>query len=140
MIMQKFAVIALFFLFACNQAPVDAVEKPSDLIPEEKMVQVLVDVHLLEATLNVRTPQVTRTQSPLPLEMPRDTIIKGVVFDPKAPPPIAWYDIFKKHGVTKTQYEASMKWYSSQPEELNKIYDEVINALTTQQVKDKAGK
>lgn len=139
--MQKFAVIVLFFLFACNQAPVNVVEKPSDLIPEEKMVKVLVDVHLLEATLNVRSPQISRPQQgPVPIEMPRDTIIRGVVFDPNAPPPIAWYDIFKKHGVTKAQYEASMKWYSSQPEELNKIYDEVINELTTQQVKDRAGK
>lgn len=135
--MPKFALLALFFLFACNEAPVDAVPKPDDLIPEEKMVQVLVDVHLLEAALNVRTPQVSRPHRPITLELPKDTVIRAVIADPNAPPPIAWYDIFKKHGVTKSQYEASMKWYSSQPEKLNKLYDDVITELTTRQMKGK---
>lgn len=100
---------------------------------------VLADVHLLEAALNVRSPQVTRPQGPKTLEMLTDTLIKGVVIDPNALPPIGWYDIFEKHGVTKQQYEASMKWYSLNPEQLNLLYDDVITELTTRQLKARSG-
>jgi hypothetical protein len=135
--MSRFALIALFFLFACNQPKTDAVEKPDDLIPEEKMVQIMADVHLLEAALNVRTPQVTRPHGPLTLEGPRDSILHTVVNDPAAKPPIEWYDIFKRHGVTKKQYETSMAWYGSQPEKLNTLYDEVITELTKRQLQER---
>ncbi len=101
-------------------------------------MQLLVDVHLLEATLNVRAPQVTRTRGPITLELPVDTIIKGVVLDPSLAPPIGWYDIFKKHGITKQQYESSMKWYSSQPQKLNLMYDDVITELTKRQMQERA--
>ncbi len=139
--MSKFTVILLFFLFACNQSPkADAVEKPNDLITEEKMVLVLADVHLLEATLNVRSPQVIRPRGPITLELPVDSIIKGVVLDPSLAPPIGWYDIFKKHEITKQQYESSMKWYSSQPEKLNLMYDDVITELTKRQLQERAAK
>lgn len=138
--MSKFTLIALFFLFGCNQPQTPAVEKPKDLIPEDKMVQVLADVHMLEAALNVRSPQVIRPQGPITLEAPRDTIIHGIAFDSKVPVPIGWYDIFAKRGVTKPQFEASMQWYSSQPEKLNLLYDEVITELTTRQLKDKSEK
>jgi hypothetical protein len=137
--MSRFVIVALLLLFSCNQPQVETIKKPDDLIPEEKMVQVLADVHLLEAALNVRSPQVMRPSGPLPktLELPRDTVIRAMVVDPNAPPPIGWYDVFKKHGVTKAQYESSMSWYSANPETLNHLYDEVITELTTRQLKEK---
>ncbi|MDQ3112412.1 MAG: DUF4296 domain-containing protein [Bacteroidota bacterium] len=135
--MPRFLIVALLFLFSCSQPEPEAVKKPDDLIPEEQMVQVIADVHLLEAALNVRTPQVVRPAGPFPktLEVPRDTLIKAVIVDPNAPPPIGWYDIFKKHGITKERYETSMAWYSAQPEKLNSLYDKVITELTTRQLK-----
>lgn len=137
--MSRFAIIALFLLFSCNNQPEKAaVEKPGDLIPEDKMVQVLAEVHLLEGALDTRTPEVTRqAHGPITLEMPKDTLIRQVTIDPNAAPPIGWYDIFKKYDVTKKQYMASMKWYCSRPEELNDIYDKVITELTTRQLKEK---
>lgn len=138
--MSKFTAIALFFLFACNPPKIDIVEKPKDLIPEVKMVQLLADVHMLEAALNVRSPQILRPQGPITLEMPRDTVIRGITFDHSAPPPIEWYDIFTKREVTKEQFETSMQWYGSQPEELSLLYDDVITELTTRQLKAKSEK
>jgi hypothetical protein len=135
--MSRFALIALFFLFACNQPKPDAIEKPDDLIPEEKMVQIMADVHLLEAALNVRSPQVAHPPGPLTLEGKRDTILHAIANDPNAKPAIEWYDIFQKHGVTKKQYESSIAWYGSQPEKLNALYDEVITELTKRQLQER---
>ena len=87
----------------------------------------------------MRSPQAMRPSGPLPktIELPRDTVIRAVVLDPTAPPPIGWYDVFKKHGITKEQYESSMNWYSANPQTLNHLYDEVITELTTRQLKEK---
>lgn len=115
-------------------------EKPEDLIPEEKMVQVLVDVHLLEAALSIRTPQATHTRGPITMEHFQDTSLPNFSADPNTKDPLPLYDIFKKHGVTKKQYESSMKWYCSEPDKLSLLYDEVITELTTRQLKQKSGK
>jgi hypothetical protein len=136
--MSRIFLFALFILFSCNRAPEkNAIEKPDDLIPEEKMVHVLAEVHLLEGTLSSKTPEVTRPHGPITMELPKDTLIHRVTIDPNAAPPIGWYDIFKKYGVTKKQYISSMNWYCSQPETLNEIYDKVIEELTTRQLKER---
>ncbi len=138
--MSRYLVFALFLLFSCNNAPSKAIVKPVDLIPEVQMVQIIADVHLLEAALNVRSPQVNQPRMPLTLEIRRDTAITPIIADPNAKLPLDWYNIFKKYNVTKKQYETSMKWYASQPEVLNGIYDEVVTELTKRQLQEKSGK
>jgi hypothetical protein len=139
--MKKFLLFLTLFALACNQPKEKAVEKPADLIPEDKMVQVLADVHLLEAALNLRFPQANH---PLhnngPIELMHDTIVPNNFPDANSQVPLSWYDIFQKNGVTKKQYESSMKWYCSDPEKLSALYDDVIVELTKRQTKEKIGK
>lgn len=137
--MHKFLFLAFLLVFACNKPKVASIEKPADLISEEKMVQVLVDVHLLEAALNLRNPTVPRPHRPVSMEQFKDTLLPPFSADPNSKDPLPLYDIFKKHDITKKQYEASMKWYCSQPEKLSVLYEEVITELTKLQLKQKAG-
>jgi len=102
-----------FFFFSCSEETKET--PPADLIPQEKMVPLLVDVHLLEASISL-------TQTP----------------DPKRPV-FGHYDIFKKHGVTHAQYESSIAWYSSQLDEFDKMYEEVLNELSRRQAREAAG-
>jgi hypothetical protein len=41
--------------------------------------------------------------------------------------------VFEKSGVLRAEYDSSMKFYSSRPELLNEIYDEVILRLSAKQ-------
>jgi hypothetical protein len=45
----------------------------------------------------------------------------------------AYDDILAKHGYTALQLDSTLKYYSGEPEQLNKIYDEVIKRLTKMQ-------
>ncbi|CAN5122109.1 hypothetical protein BH09BAC5_BH09BAC5_19300 [soil metagenome] len=136
-LMYRYLFIAFFFVLACNQSQVVVVEKPDDLIPEEKMVQVLADVHMLEAVLTVKNPQTPHPRGPITMEFPKDTSIASLAENAGSNSTLALYDIFKKNDVTRKQYQASMQYYGSQPEKLDAIYDEVITELTTRQLKDK---
>lgn len=127
----------LFFLLvllfaACGNEP-EALQKPDDLIPEEKMVNVLADVHLLEAALTLRQPSLRQ-----PMIMRADpSIVQAPAGGGKS---LQYYDIFKKHELTREQYEKAMLWYTSHPEELNLIYDKVLVELTRRQAEQQAGK
>ncbi len=140
--MKRFLVMAVLFTFSCNQSKIKGVEKPDDLIPEDKMVQVLADVHLLEAALNIRFSQTNQHTGQGPIEMMhhQDTVQPVFSLDGNAKYPLGYYDIFKKEGVTKKQYESSMKWYCADPANLSKMYDDVIIELTKRQTKEKTGK
>ena len=116
-----------------------AMEEPDDLIPREKMILVIADVHLLEASLGLRAPA---PPSRMPNQVPGQPFIPTEA--PAALPEVTqqkslpYYDIFKKHGVTLEQYRSSYQWYTLDPEEYGLMYDEVINELTRRQVKEQA--
>jgi hypothetical protein len=140
--MNRILLCALFLFSACNTPKSKPVaEKPADLIPEEKMIQVIADVHELEAALNLRFPQPNRpTMQNKTMEIMRDTFLPQFSPDPANNAPLPWYDIFSREGVTKKQYESSMKYYCTDPEKLSTMYDEVIVELTKRQTKDRTGK
>ena len=114
-----------------GETPQVSLEKPEDLIPEEKMVQVMVDVHLLESVIGFNVP---RPRSNMPpgvspqqfQNMPTEVLQKEVPY----------YDIFKKHSCTRDQYLRSYRWYSMDPSNFTAMYDEVINELTRRQAKE----
>lgn len=105
--------------------------EPDDLIEEEKLVNVLADVHLLEAALGMRNP-IIAPRSPL---RPGQSPITPAEQAPQmgATKALPYYDIFKKHGITYKQYEASITWYAAQPERLDVIYEDVIEELSRRQ-------
>jgi hypothetical protein len=127
--------ILLLLFVSCGEEKVTE-KAPENLLEKEKMVQVLADVHLLEASLNLRSPSVIRPMKIIP--NPNLEPLPPEPVDSKSPLP--YYDIFKKHGVTRAQYEETMKWYSAHPEELNLLYDEVIVELTKRQASEQMKK
>jgi hypothetical protein len=104
-------------------------EKPADLIAQDKMVRLLADVHLLEAALQYRSPQMP---SRTPYSITPDNVHTPVAL-PTDQKTLPYYDIFKKHGVTRTQYETSLQWYMTDAVLYGQMYDEVINELVRRQ-------
>lgn len=101
---------ACLFLFACSEKKKE--EIPSSVLPTEKMAEVMMDVHLLEATMTLNTYNA-------------DRLANG-----NAAPPI---DIFSKHKITKKQYQESFSYYSKHPDLLNEVYATVLEDLSKMQ-------
>lgn len=79
---------------------------PENILQPSKMTDVLVDVHILEATLGLNVMQ------------KKDTIAAAL-----------FYDVFKNNQVTKEQYDESMDYYMQHPDLLNTLYDSVLVKL-----------
>ena len=106
--MKKITIpLLLFFaaLFSCNEGPI---EKPDHLVKEKKMINMLVDIHLAEATFN---------------HMLHDSIVRNsssVNF---------YYSVLEKYNVTASVFEKSYVYYASNPKNFEKMYLEVVNKL-----------
>ena len=97
-VMKKIVLLCLVFLtISCQDS---AIEKPSNLIEKDKMIDVLYDLSLLEAV---------KSQN-----------IKGGISAEE----INQY-IFKKYKINKKQFVASNKYYASDVEEYKKMFDQI---------------
>ena len=105
-----FLFLFCFALVSCNQDKTVVI--PDSVLSEEKMAAVLVDVHLLEATLNIGS-------------FSKDNITKDAMA-PKT-------DILKKHSLTKEQYDESFTFYARNPQLLTEVYLKVLSELSKMQ-------
>lgn len=122
--------LLIFFsvlLFSCEAEKKEAIPTavPEHVVPEEIMVDVLVDLHMIEASLS--------------LKMMED---HGVARDTSE-----FYNPYKKHNITRKAFEESFLYYANQPQQLNAMYEEVLNRLNQKHVevmknlpKDSTGK
>jgi hypothetical protein len=140
---MRFSAFLLSFVllvFSCtgsDESKVVLIEQPDDLIPRDKMIPILADVHLLEACLQYRSPQVaSRTPVLVGPEMLEKTVLTPLPNDQKTMP---YYEIFAKHGCTRDQYERSMRWYMTDAALYGEMYDEVINELIRRQAYEQGG-
>jgi len=101
--------LVFLFLVSCSSK-----DKPDArlLIPDDKLVPVLVDLHLVYA---LQTTQEFRG-----LVNQYDSID-------------VHSDIFSKHNITKTQLDSTLSYLSRNPQDLLDIYDEVIMQLNQMQ-------
>ena len=82
---------------------------PEGIIPHKKMANLLADIHLAESALSQQ--QLT------------DKDFKYYT--------ATYYSVvFKKHHTNRKQFEASMKYYSENQDEMGLIYDQVIVILS----------
>lgn len=72
------------------------------------MAEVLVDMHLMEATLNLNAGSTDKNGKEEKLKI----------------------DIYKKHNITTEQYRDSYRYYTENPESLTEVYDIVLNELS----------
>jgi len=98
-------VLGLILLVACVPAP----ERPVDLIEQPKMIDVLIQVHLLEAKIN-KAPK-----------RAGDSV--QFLFD--------HYQelLFEDQGIDSARYRNSMAYYLENPKELTLIYQAVVDSL-----------
>ena len=106
----KLAVFFLFVFVACNSTtqPYTSKEKLS----KEKMVEVLLDVHLAEATFNV----IDRNKKSA------DSIINN-----------EYALIFKRHNVKADDFFNTYNYYIANPSLMDSAYGELVSRITTLQ-------
>lgn len=99
-----FVVAALFF--SCSKP---LIEKPEKLIHADKMLDMLVDVHLAESAFNTRRS--------------RDSLVM------KSSSVDFYYSVLEKYQVPDSVFEKSLVFYASQPRKFEKMYRKVLNKL-----------
>ncbi|MTI38632.1 DUF4296 domain-containing protein [Fulvivirga lutimaris] len=90
---------------------------PEDVIPKEQLVPLMLDIYLAEVKLSN-------------LQIVRDTAVS--IFET--------YEgyLFEKHNIEKEQYMNSMTYYYDHTEELELIYEALLDTLTVRETKLKA--
>jgi len=106
--MKKTFLYLLFLsaLLACNNNA--EISIPDSVISKEKMAEVLLDIHLAEASMNLSLN-------------PQSIQPKGIQLN---------VNILKKHGIDKKMFDESFQFYSENPALLNEIYQQVLNDLS----------
>lgn len=100
-----FVILVLVSLIGCA-GPEE--QPPSDLIPRDRFVQVLADVHVIEARISHEMVVDQRTDSPAQ----------------------RYYDeMYAERAITKEEYEKTYTWYTEHPEMMKALYDEVLQEL-----------
>ena len=102
---------AAMLIVACGNKD-KAVKIPINIIPPTEMVGVLVDFHLAEAVIRnaqEKNMDVNQTSNQY------------------------YYSLLKKHGITRKKYTESLKFYSQNSKEYQKIYKEVVVELSKMQ-------
>ena len=111
---MRYYFLLLFTILIVSCSGDKKVSIPDSVLPEDKMAEVMVDIHLLEATLNINT-------------FSRDKVSKGTI-EPTT-------DVLKKHSITKKQYDESFTFYTRNPQLLSEVYLMVLNELSKMQAR-----
>ncbi len=107
--MKRKIQILLFLLFlvavACERPPLP---RPENLVKKSKMIDMMVDIHLAEATYNrFRNDSIMRNNSSANF----------------------YYSVLNKYNVPDSVFEQSFVYYSSVPKDFEKMCLEVSNRL-----------
>ena len=98
-----------FFISSCtNSISTDEESKPKNLISIEEMIDILIDVQLIEASLIKKRGK------------NEDTDFYSHYY---------YKNIFKKFNITKDQYDLSLEYYKNNIEVFEKIYQKVNDSL-----------
>lgn len=106
---KYYLLLSLAFLSACApKGPKKTADIPSWVIPEDKMIVILTDVHIIEGS----------------------RIGKRVLGDSLYA--IDHYtNLWDKHNIRESQYDSSFRFYSRNAEKMDRLYEEVITNLST---------
>ncbi|MBS7562969.1 DUF4296 domain-containing protein [Mucilaginibacter sp. Bleaf8] len=100
--------IILFFLAPVILLSCKGNETPPGILDKEQMAALLVDVHTIDGAL------ATVPQFP-------DTLYKYGMGK--------YLNVFKQHHTDSAQFKKSFKYYVNKPDQLDAVYDDVINRL-----------
>ena len=108
--MNKILILLLGILFAvvaCDKSPI---EKPEILLKEKQMIDILVDIHLAEATFNARRISDENVKNSSSADF--------------------YYSILEKYQLPDSVFEKSFVYYASMPKNFEKMYRKVMNKLS----------
>lgn len=111
--MRSVFILLLFVLvglISCEEPPA---EKPKHLITEDQMIDMMVDVHMAQATYNLRHNQ--------------DSLLKNTTATD------FYYSVLNKYNVPDSVFEKSFVFYASNPKKFEKMYRQVMNKLNEMQ-------
>lgn len=109
--MKHFSLVLFFFSFMLTSCSKREEKIPADIISKDKMVQVMVDIHIAESRSQI-----------------------GVPFNDIKTQKQSYYKfVFEKHKISYTLLKKSFDYYTARPEIFSKIYDEVITELSKRQ-------
>jgi len=98
--------------FGCSKE-----QRPQDILPEEKLTEIMIDFYLGEAKLNSYA-------------LPYDSAIK--LFTPFEE------STLKRHGVTDSLLQKTYQYYFDHPKEFERVYEIVIDSLNLRERKASA--
>lgn len=117
---MRLVIIAIaLLLVSCGEE--EAPLPPDNAIPEDQFVPVMVDVHLIEATINQKFGRRDDTTSSS----------------------LRYYEaLFEKHAITRTQFDSTFNYYKRNPAQMEKIYQQVNDSLESlsKSLKEEEGK
>ncbi len=105
--------LLLFSMAACQQEE----QQPDYLWSEEKFVEVLTDVQMAEAIVRLGYNR-----------LPDSLYLNDSIYS----------SAFDLNEVTKAEFDSNLNYYLDQPEQLEKMYDQVIVNLSTRLAEEKA--
>ena len=100
--MKKEFIYFIFIFFIACGSPKENI--PADILPKEKMIEVVTELHIAEASINLNLYNTDSLKT-----------------------------IYSKHQVTKAQCDSSFKYYALHPKQLSEIYKGVLNEISKRQ-------
>ena len=106
--MKKYLIlIAVCLGLGCSEKSGEPI--PGDVLPIEKMTDIMLDVQLIEGGIVIRKYNKTQRE--------------GQIAD-------YYKSLYYKHKVSKDAFESSLKYYTDHPDKLEKIYDGMLERLS----------
>ncbi len=106
---KRFQIVLFLLVVVLSACDKPIVPKPEKLVREKQMIDMLVDIHLAEATYNkFRYDSIMRDNS-------------SVDF---------YYSVLAKYEVADSVFEQSYVYYASQPKNFEKMYRKVMSKLS----------
>ncbi len=107
--MNKLLVVVSILVIILTGCDKPAFEKPKHLIKEKQMINMLVDIHIAEATYNkVRYDSIMKNRTSADF----------------------YYSVLRKYNVPDSVFEKSFVFYASTPRSFEKMYRKVMNRLS----------
>ena len=111
-----FCILSLALLASCGQQ--DA-KTPKNLLPEQKLVQILADVHVAEARIENRIVYPDTAMMLYGLEQQR---------------------ILEAHGVEEQLFRDTYRYYLSDIKKMDRLYEIILDTLSVREAKLRAGR
>ena len=104
-------IFCLFVFYACGSRD-EKLKVPDNIIQPDEMVSILVDFHLVEASLSLSQDK-------------HEDVNQTTNF--------RYRSVMEKHKISRAKFDESIRYYSSHMKEMHKIYQQVVVELSTTQ-------